>query len=89
MKNVHYDNVVQLGPLQGVLGATWEVLNEKQWKVIFLDIAFKLLGVELIRKELGQEGLWTLTYVDDDFRVLTARSLERNDGGNLYVLARA
>lgn len=28
-----YINYVRLGPLTGVLEATWEVVNQKQWKV--------------------------------------------------------
>lgn len=56
-------------------------------QVVFKTIAFLLFGQQLVKKDLGQEGIWTLSYLDDDMRVLTARSLER-DTGNLYVLAR-
>lgn len=57
-------------------------------QVFFKTIAFLLFGQQLVKKELGQAGLWTLSYLDNDMRVLTARSLDR-DTGNLYVLARA
>eukprot|EP00752_Nemacystus_decipiens_P017553 g15730.t1 len=83
-----YVNYVRVGPLTGELEATWEVVNQNQWKVIFKTIAFLLFGQQLFKKELGQAGLWTLSYLDNDMRVLTARSLER-DSGNLYVLSRA
>lgn len=57
-------------------------------QVVFKTIAFLLWGQQLVKKDLGQAGLWTLSYLDNDIRILTARSLER-DTGNLYVLARA
>ncbi|CAB1098813.1 unnamed protein product [Ectocarpus sp. CCAP 1310/34] len=83
-----YVNYVRLGPLTGRLEATWDVVNKSQWKVVFKSIAFLLFGQQLVKNELDQAGLWTLSYLDDDMRVLTARSLER-DTGNVYVLARA
>ncbi|CAM9243681.1 unnamed protein product, partial [Ascophyllum nodosum] len=83
-----YINYVRVGRLTGKLEATWEVVNKRQWKVIFKTIAFSLWGQQLIKRDLAQEGLWTLSYLDEDFRVLTARSLER-ETGNLYVLGRS
>ncbi|CAM9988683.1 unnamed protein product [Sphacelaria rigidula] len=83
-----YVNYVRLGPLTGRLDATWEVINQKQWKVIFQTIAFLLWGTQVVKKELGQEGLWTLSYLDQDMRILTARSFEKKNG-NLYILAKA
>ncbi|CAN0491035.1 unnamed protein product, partial [Scytosiphon promiscuus] len=56
-------------------------------QVIFETITFSLWGQQVIKKDLDQAGLWTLSYLDSDFRILTARSLERKTG-NLYVLAR-
>ena len=59
-----------------------------EFQVVFKTIAFFLWGREVAKKELGQKGLWTLSYLDDDMRILAARSLER-DTGNLYILTRA
>lgn len=63
-------------------------LTGRYIQVVFKSIAFLLFGQQVVKNELDQAGLWTLSYLDDDMRVLTARSLER-DTGNVYVLARA
>jgi hypothetical protein len=82
-------NYVTLGPVQGALDADWEVLNQNQWRVRFLSIKFSLAGIQLVNKPIADTvGLWTITYLDDELRILTARSLARNDGGNVYVLKR-
>eukprot|EP00611_Tribonema_gayanum_P025863 TRINITY_DN6004_c1_g1_i1.p1 TRINITY_DN6004_c1_g1~~TRINITY_DN6004_c1_g1_i1.p1 ORF type:complete len:275 (+),score=81.73 TRINITY_DN6004_c1_g1_i1:30-827(+) len=88
VSTVKYVNVVDLGLVRGELGATWTVENASQWRVIFQNIKFSVLGVALLNKEISAEGLWTLSYLDDDFRILTARSLARSDGGNVYILAK-
>ncbi|CAM9110356.1 unnamed protein product [Phaeothamnion confervicola] len=81
-----YLNIVTLGPLQGKLSATWEVAGPRQWRVIFRDIAILLFDITLVKKDINNAvGLWTLLYIDADYRVLTARSLAR-DEGNLYIL---
>jgi hypothetical protein len=82
-------NYVTLGPVQGALDADWEVLNQNQWRVRFLSIKFSIAGIQLVNKPIADTvGLWTITYLDDELRILTARSLARNDGGNVYVLKR-
>ncbi|CAN0583401.1 unnamed protein product, partial [Ectocarpus sp. 12 AP-2014] len=63
-----YVNYVRLGPLTGRLEATWDVVNKSQWKVVFKSIAFLLFGQQLVKNELDQAGLWTLSYLDDDMR---------------------
>jgi hypothetical protein len=69
--------------------AQWTVENASQWRVVFQTIKFSFAGITLLDKPIDNAvGLWTLTYIDDDFRVLTARSLGRNDGGNVYILAK-
>lgn len=40
------------------------------------------------RLNWAKRGLWTLSYLDQDMRILTVRELER-EIGNLYVLTRA
>jgi len=41
------------GLIQAVLSATWNVLEEDRWEVIFQDIVFSVFGVEVWSKEFG------------------------------------
>ncbi|CAM9229251.1 unnamed protein product [Choristocarpus tenellus] len=83
-----YVNYVEVGPLLGELEATWEVMNDTQWKVIFKTIKFSLWGLQLIEKEIDNVGIWTLMYLDQNMRVLSARSTERTSG-NMYILVKS
>lgn len=89
-------NFVRLfgGAVEGALEATWEVTGPNAWKVIFQNISFKILGVPAVDKKPlpNQAGVWTLTYLDDELRVLYAAGLT-NQGkpakvSNIYILKR-
>lgn len=80
------------------LGATWENLGKDRWKVIFVDINLKVLGVQLLSKKFPENttGIWRMTYLDDDFRVLYAAGgktdikTKNKDGKteNIYILTK-
>ena len=94
--NQAYINYVKLGPVLAFLGATWENLGNNKWKVIFVDISLKILGIQLINKKFpgNTAGIWRMTYLDDDFRVLyaaggkTDTATKNKDGKveNIYIL---
>ena len=72
----YYINYVRLGNgiVQGALTANWDVISDTQWQVNFKSIQFKVLGVTLLEKELKARGIWRMTYLDDDLRILYASS---------------
>ena len=78
------------GVLQASLDATWDDLNAKEWRVRFQSIKFKFLGVQLVEKSLtGSIGIWRMTYLDDNLRILYARSKEDPSTiENIYILAK-
>jgi len=67
-----YTNNVRFGPLSLTLGANWNVLDDQNWRVNFVDIVVKLFGLELKRIAFPPErgGFWRMTYTDNDLRVL-------------------
>ena len=91
-----YINYVSLGPVLAFLGATWENLGNNKWKVIFVDISLKVRGVQLLNKKFPENttGIWRMSYLDDDFRVLYAAGgkvdtkTKNKDGKteNIYIL---
>ena len=91
-----YINYVSLGPVLAFLGATWENLGNNKWEVIFVDISLKVLGVQLLNKKFPENttGIWRMSYLDDDFRVLYAAGgkvdtkTKNKDGKteNIYIL---
>lgn len=89
-------NFVRLfgGAVEGALEATWEIAGPNAWTVIFQNITFKILGIPAVNKKPlpNQAGLWTLTYLDDDLRILYAAGMT-NQGkpakvSNIYILKR-
>lgn len=86
-----YTNYVFLGPVTGALTATWENLDDKKWKVIFIDIVLTLFGVPLIKKQFpaDQTGIWRMTYTDENFRVLYAQGGKNKKLENIYILSKA
>lgn len=91
-----YVNFVRLfgGLVEGALEAGWEVKGANEWKVIFNNITFRLFGLPVVDKKPlgGQVGLWKLTYLDEDLRILTAAGMT-NQGkpakaSNIYILRR-
>jgi len=88
-----YTNFVQLGPdgaiLQAALGARWEPVGSDKWNVVFESIAFRILGVEVKKKEFEGAGTWRLTYIDPDMRILYAASSRRPEVEHVYVLEKS
>ncbi len=91
----NYVNYVRLPLVEGALTASWDNLNDRTWRVKFESINFKLAGISLVSKPLTAEGIWRLTYVDDDLRVLYAqgnagKTLEQKDKvtENIYILSK-
>lgn len=74
--NDDYINYVRLGngAVEGALTATWDVLSDEKWEVKFETLKFKVLGVTLVEKDLNARGIWRMTYLDEDFRILYAAS---------------
>ncbi len=91
-----YVNFVRLaaGAVEGALEATWEVTGQNEWKVVFKNITFKVLGIPVVDKKPlpNQAGVWKLTYLDEDLRILYAAGMT-NEGkpakvSNIYILKR-
>lgn len=82
-----YVNTVALPLVEGRLGATWDVTGPSEWTVIFQDLAFSVFGAKVVDKDLAARGIWRMTYVDDDFRILWARGETKTDE-NIYILQR-
>lgn len=84
-----YYNYVRLGPglVEGVLSATWDVIDKKTWRVQFVDIAIKVLGIQVTKKSLeGSVGTWRMTYLDDTIRILYAKGGKNTEVENIYIL---
>ena len=83
-----YSNFVYLGPIEGCLDATWENLSSSKWKVLFLNITLKFLNIPIIKKKFpsNQTGIWRMSYIDDDFRILYAQGGKNADKENIYIL---
>lgn len=80
--------------MEGALDATWDVTGPNSWNVIFQTLTFKVLGIPVVdRKPLpNQVGVWKLTYLDEDLRILYAAGMT-NQGkpakvSNIYILKR-
>lgn len=89
-------NFVRLfgGAVEGALEATWQVTGPNKWRVIFENITFRILGIPAVDKKPlpGQAGVWKLTYLDEDLRILYAAGIT-NEGkparvSNIYILQR-
>ncbi|KAK3272466.1 hypothetical protein CYMTET_19239 [Cymbomonas tetramitiformis] len=98
-----YVNCVRLGTfLSLVLSADWKVLNDVTWKVIFKTLQVKMFGFVLKEIEFppSATGLWRMSYVDSDLRILWTRGstpkksegteagdeVELNSGESVFVL---
>ena len=82
-----YVNFVRLPFIEGALTATWDALNDKTWRVRFQSIKFSIAGIPIVKKELQAEGIWRLSYVDDDLRVLYAQG-GKSSTENIYILSK-
>ena len=79
------------GLLEASLTATWDTLNAKTWRVNFQSLRFKLLGIQLLERELKSVGIWRMTYVDDSLRILYAQGTANPKNmttlqENIYIL---
>jgi len=85
-----YINYVRLGNglVEGALTATWDVLPEDRWKVKFERIVFRAFGVQLFEKDLNAKGIWRMTFLDEDFRILYAAGGTSAPKENIYILAK-
>ena len=86
-----YENVVRLPGFSACLTATWENVSETKWRVLFKRLSFSVLGFKIAENPLEAVGIWRMTYLDEDIRILTAAGNDLSKGAlkeNYYVLAR-
>lgn len=85
-----YDNIVSLGAglVEGRLTATWKNIDSNTWQVIFQDLVFKVFGIPLVEKTLKAKGIWRMTYLDDNLRILYAKGGKNKKEENVYILAK-
>lgn len=86
----YYVNFVRLGGgiVEGALTATWEVISNDKWQVNFESVEFKIFGATLVQKQLSAVGIWRLTFLDDNFRILYAAGGKNVPKENIYILAK-
>lgn len=84
----YYNNVNLNGIFEGSLLATWDNVDSKKWNVKFKQIEFKLFGLSVLKKELTAEGIWRMSYIDSDFRILYAQGGKNAVSENIYILAK-
>ncbi|KAJ1446314.1 hypothetical protein M885DRAFT_547025 [Pelagophyceae sp. CCMP2097] len=85
LQSSKYDNIVSLPGVTGTLGAKWTVDDARTWTVFFTSLKFDVLGITAVEKPLSQKGVWRMTYLDENLRVLYASG---GIGENVYVLGR-
>jgi len=87
-----YYNVVSFleGFLTATLEASWRVIDERNWEVIFVDVKFSIGGKNIVEIPFrGTTGIWRMVYLDDNFRILYAKGGKNTIKENLYVLQRS
>ena len=86
----YYINVVRVagGAIEGALRATWDVLAKDKWEVNFESVRFSVLGITLVQKDLSAVGIWRMSFLDDDFRILYAAGGKNVPKENIYILAK-
>ena len=85
-----YINFVRVagGAFEGALRATWDVLAKDKWQVNFESVRFSVLGITLVEKDLRAVGIWRMSFLGDDFRILYAAGGKNVPKENIYVLAK-
>ena len=87
-----YFNYVRLGPggalVEGSLRATWDNLGDKLWRVKFQSLTLKVFGIQISKAPLVAEGVWRMTYLDDDLRILYAKGGKNLEKENVYILGK-
>jgi hypothetical protein len=78
------------GLFEASLVATWDNLSAKTWRVKFQTLTFKLAGIKIVEKSLvGSVGIWRMTYLDDNLRILYAKGKESPSAvENIYILGK-
>lgn len=91
--NKKYTNFVRIGGnknksiIEGALNATWKNIGKSDWEVQFLDLKLTLFNsLVIVNKPLNAEGIWQMTYLDDDFRILYALGGKNTTVKNIYIL---
>ena len=57
-------------------------------QVNFESVRFSVLGITLVQKDLSAVGIWRMSFLDDDFRILYAAGGKNVPKENIYILAK-
>ena len=57
-------------------------------QVNFESVRFSVLGITLVQKDLSTVGIWRMSFLDDDFRILYAAGGKNVPKENIYILAK-
>mmetsp|Transcript_22879 Transcript_22879/g.23105 ORF Transcript_22879/g.23105 Transcript_22879/m.23105 type:complete len:274 (-) Transcript_22879:91-912(-) len=79
------------GTIRGVLEAKWSVYDSNTWRIDFTDLIIRVFGMKLFTKPFpsGTYRLWEITYLDNDLRILRARSPENTkEKAFIFILIR-
>lgn len=87
LSSMRYVNYVRLPFIEGALDATWDPKGSNAWIVKFLSINFRILNISVLKKDLKALGEWRLTYLDENLRILYAKS-GKNAPENIYILSK-
>eukprot|EP00752_Nemacystus_decipiens_P007220 g6463.t1 len=88
------ENLLELGPswaLRVALAADVEVLDGKNWAIIFDRVYSNVAGVQVQEKIFGkiERRIWNMTYLDEGFRVLYGRQESMAaEEGFIFVMQR-
>ncbi|CAM9167313.1 unnamed protein product [Heterosigma akashiwo] len=89
-------NQLELGPewaLRGALEADSEILDGQTWAITFDFVYNNFIGNEIQRKKFGKDierRIWTMTYLDESFRVLYGNQEGRSDEEPfIFIMERA
>eukprot|EP00189_Rhodosorus_marinus_P008687 CAMPEP_0184753276 /NCGR_PEP_ID=MMETSP0315-20130426/44014_1 /TAXON_ID=101924 /ORGANISM="Rhodosorus marinus, Strain UTEX LB 2760" /LENGTH=214 /DNA_ID=CAMNT_0027232647 /DNA_START=53 /DNA_END=697 /DNA_ORIENTATION=+ len=90
LENRRFENICLLGPLKFDLGATWKVLDDNNFNVLFLTKEISLFGISVQKSPFpdGSGGFWRMGYTDEDLRVLWTKQFQKDKNEMLFVLRR-
>jgi len=86
-----YTNYVRIPFFTAFLTATWDNLSNSVWRVNFQTIAVEIFGIKVVEKPLKASGIWRMTYLDEDLRILFAAGQDLSKGPvieNIYILGK-
>mmetsp|Transcript_19688 Transcript_19688/g.63287 ORF Transcript_19688/g.63287 Transcript_19688/m.63287 type:complete len:199 (+) Transcript_19688:1071-1667(+) len=85
-RSASYVNELKFPFFDAKLTARFQIRGENEWQVIFDTLTFFLFStIPVATKQVDGRGVWRMTYVDDDFRVLFAKGDTRTEE-NIYIL---